>query len=60
MKSETQGKEKPVLLVVEGPLRGHQWVVQSDEVVIGRGAECTIVIPERSVSREHLPDLAQG
>ncbi len=52
-KSEAVTKEKPVLLVVEGPLRGQQWVMHTDQLIIGRGAECQLVIPDRAVSREH-------
>lgn len=54
MKQQSLNKDKPVLLVVDGPMRGQQWVMHDDVLVIGRGAECNIVIPERSVSREHL------
>lgn len=54
MKQQSLNKDKPVLLVVDGPLRGQQWVMHDDMLVIGRGAECNIVIPERPVSREHL------
>lgn len=46
--------DKPVLVIVDGPLRGQQWVMHDDQLVIGRGAECDIVIPERRISREHL------
>lgn len=54
MKDQAPNKDKPVLLVVDGPLRGQQWVMHGDALVVGRGAECNIVIPERPVSREHL------
>ena len=54
MKQQSLNKDKPVLLVVDGPLRGQQWVMHDDMLVIGRGAECNIVIPERPVSRQHL------
>lgn len=46
-------KDKPVLLVIDGPLRGQQWVMHGDELILGRADHCDIVIPERSVSREH-------
>jgi DNA-binding winged helix-turn-helix (wHTH) protein len=46
-------KDKPVLLVSEGPSRGQQWVMHGDELTLGRAGYCDIVIPERSVSREH-------
>lgn len=51
--ARTSRKDKPVLLVAEGPLRGQQWVVHGDELTIGRADYCEIVIPERSVSRQH-------
>ncbi|NDJ53232.1 MAG: FHA domain-containing protein [Chloroflexi bacterium] len=44
----------PILMVLDGPLRGQQWVMRNDEVIIGRGAHCDIVIPERRISREHV------
>jgi len=47
-------KEKPVLLVVEGPLRGQQWVMHDDQLLVGRGSECQMVISERAVSRQHV------
>src|SRR5689334_2697763 len=54
MKDQAANRDKPVLLVVDGPLRGQQWVMHDDTLVVGRGAECNIVIPERPVSREHF------
>lgn len=47
-------KEKPVVIVVDGPLKGQQWVMGDDELIIGRGGECDIAIPERRISREHV------
>ncbi|MBN1427839.1 MAG: FHA domain-containing protein [Anaerolineae bacterium] len=51
--TRTTNKDKPILLVVDGPLRGQQWVIHRDELTLGRADNCDIVIPERSVSREH-------
>jgi DNA-binding winged helix-turn-helix (wHTH) protein len=51
--------EKPVLLIIDGVQRGQQWSVDSERVVIGRGPECQVVIPDRSVSREHAEILLQ-
>ncbi len=48
------GKDKPVLLVIDGPVRGQQAVMNGDEMVIGRGPDCDMVIPDRRVSREHV------
>lgn len=49
--------EKPVLIVREGQLLGQRWTVEEDEYVIGRGAECHLVLPERQVSRQHVKIL---
>lgn len=48
-----QAQDKPMLLVKEGQLEGQSWVLDHDVITIGRGADCDIVIPERSVSRRH-------
>jgi DNA-binding winged helix-turn-helix (wHTH) protein len=55
-----QENEKPVLVVTEGPLRGQQWVMHRNELILGRGAHCDIVIPERSISREHVRVWKEG
>jgi pSer/pThr/pTyr-binding forkhead associated (FHA) protein len=52
--------DKPVIVVVEGPLRGQQWVMHGKQLVVGRGADCDAVIPERSVSREHVRLWREG
>lgn len=54
------GKDKPVLLIVEGEMRGQQWVMHSDELLIGRGAHCDIVIPDTRISREHIRVFQQS
>ena len=46
--------EHPVLIVREGELVGQQWSLDTPEVIIGRGHECQIVLPERQVSRHHV------
>ena len=53
-------KEKPVIIVIDGPLKGQQWVLERDELTIGRGGDCDVVIPERRISREHLVISRQG
>jgi hypothetical protein len=47
-------------VVTEGPLRGQQWVMYGDQLIIGRGGHCDIVIPERRVSREHVRIWREG
>ncbi len=45
--------DKPVLIVREGQLSGERWTLERDELVIGRGGDCDVVLPERQVSRYH-------
>ncbi len=49
--------EQPVILMREGELAGQQWVITDDEFLIGRGADCSLVLPERQVSRHHAKIL---
>ena len=49
--------DKPVLVVSEGELAGQRWTLDSDEMLIGRGNDADIVLPERQVSRYHLKIL---
>ncbi|MEL7637619.1 MAG: FHA domain-containing protein [Chloroflexi bacterium] len=44
--------EDAVLIANNGPLNGQQWIIEGT-LVIGRDAECDIVIPDRQVSRQH-------
>jgi len=53
-------KDKAVVMIIEGPLRGEQWVIQDDELLVGRAGHCDIVLPERQVSREHLRIWREG
>nr|MBN1229695.1 FHA domain-containing protein [Anaerolineae bacterium] len=55
MTNASNDMSNPVLIVVEGPLAGRQWVLENDsQVIIGRGGSSDIVLPERRISREHL------
>lgn len=46
--------EKPVIVIHEGERAGQRWTVQNDTLLIGRGTECDLVLPERQVSRQHI------
>ncbi len=46
--------DRPVLMVSEGELLGHRWTLTDDELLIGRGTDADVVLPERQVSRYHL------
>lgn len=45
--------DKPVLIAREGQLSGERWTLEHHELVIGRGGDCDVVLPERQVSRYH-------
>ncbi len=49
----TQTVDKPVLIVRDGEAIGQRWVMHTDELLIGRGGECDVVLPDRQVSRMH-------
>ncbi len=51
MKQETG--EQPVLIAQTGKLSGSRWTLDREETLIGRGAECELVVPDRQVSRHH-------
>jgi hypothetical protein len=42
-----------MLIVYEGELADHRWLVEGDSVLIGRGADCDVTLTERQVSRHH-------
>jgi hypothetical protein len=50
----TDTVDKPVLIIHEGEKAGQRWTIREDELIIGRGGECDLVLPERQVSREHI------
>jgi hypothetical protein len=50
---ENAAPESPYLIAQTGPSQGERWLLQRDRLLIGRGAECDIVIPDRQISRHH-------
>lgn len=52
--------DTPVLIAREGQLTGESWQIETDEFVIGRGADCQIILPERQVSRYHAKILKEN
>jgi DNA-binding winged helix-turn-helix (wHTH) protein len=46
--------ERPVLIINQGDKAGQRWTVQNDMVVLGRGNECDLLLPEPQVSRQHI------
>jgi predicted component of type VI protein secretion system len=47
-------EERPVLIVREGELAGQRWTIADEGMLIGRGNDSDIVLPERQVSRHHV------
>jgi hypothetical protein len=52
--------EMPMLLAVEGPKKGQRVLVDEPELIIGRGEECDLIIPDRQVSRQHTRIRLEG
>lgn len=50
----SEATDKPVLIIHEGEKAGQRWTIKEPELIIGRGSECGLVLPERQVSREHV------
>jgi hypothetical protein len=46
--------EAPMLVIREGQLSGQRFLFNRDMLVVGRGGDCDIVLPERQVSRHHV------
>jgi len=51
--SSNRTQDLPVLIAQTGRLNGSRWVLEGAQTLIGRGAECGVVIPDRQVSRVH-------
>jgi pSer/pThr/pTyr-binding forkhead associated (FHA) protein len=56
----SESHDKAVLIILEGEQTGQRWEIEGHEFIIGRGAECHLVLPERQVSREHLRIYRDG
>jgi DNA-binding NtrC family response regulator len=48
------------LQVLSGELRGREIEVQNDRVVIGKSRQCDVVLPDESVSRQHVEIRREG
>jgi DNA-binding winged helix-turn-helix (wHTH) protein len=44
--------ELPILIGQTGPLNGQRWLIK-ETIILGRDADCDVVIPDRQVSRYH-------
>jgi len=46
--------ERPILIIHEGEKNGQRFAIQGDVIVLGRGNECDLLLPEPQVSRQHV------
>lgn len=58
--SQARNAERPVLMIHSGEKAGQRWTIQKDEVTLGRGNECDLLLPEPQVSRQHVQIRAEG
>lgn len=52
--------EFPVIVWLDGSLSNPHWVVNNQEMVLGRDDGCDIVIPVRQISRQHVKIVLEG
>ncbi len=50
----TSEKERPVLIIRDENQPAQQLPMPKDEVTVGRGEECEIVVDNRNISRQHI------
>ncbi|MEE8392483.1 MAG: FHA domain-containing protein [Anaerolineae bacterium] len=53
-------QDMPMLIVYEGELKGQRWIIDQKRMIIGRGTNCEIMLPERPVSRQHAQIEREG
>lgn len=46
--------EYPAVVVVDGEMSSHNWILEKEEMVLGREDSCDMVIPMRQISRQHV------
>lgn len=46
--------EFPAIMMIEGEFAPQNWIIDRDEMILGRDDTCDIVIPERQISRQHI------
>jgi len=52
--------ESPMLVMKGEMASGQKWAIEKEIVVIGRGEECDVILPERPVSRLHAEIRREG
>ncbi len=52
--ADTSQNEHPAIVILDGELKSHAWLLDRERQVLGRDEECEIVIPLRQISRQHV------
>ncbi|MCK6578229.1 MAG: FHA domain-containing protein [Anaerolineae bacterium] len=52
--------ERPILIVQQEKALDLHWTLPSEEVILGRGEDCDLIVSERQVSRQHVRIFQQG
>lgn len=52
--------ESPMLVMRNETTSGQKWTIERDVIVIGRGEDCDVVLPERPISRRHAEIRREG
>ena len=53
--------ERPVLIIQHNNTSEQQhWIMEDDDITIGRGNECDLTLDERQISRQHIRLFADG
>src|SRR5262245_1475110 len=50
----TDRTDFPAVMVVDGEMAAHHWLLEQEEMVLGRDETCDMVIPIRQISRQHI------
>lgn len=46
--------EFPAVVVLDGDMASHNWILEKEEMTLGREDTCDMVIPMRQISRQHV------
>ncbi len=52
--------ERPIFMIQDDKGATRHWTLEKDEITIGRGEECDLVLAERQISRQHLRVYRDG
>jgi hypothetical protein len=52
--------ERPVLVIHTNDNTQQHWIMERDDITIGRGSECDLTVDERQISRQHVRIFRDG